>query len=202
MTSRRLHIAILFIAVCLAAAAPAQQSRRIVGVVSETPSVSIPDFALLDRLYDALATYADFDVIMPGEDSSTAETPNDRFNLPRLADWGQQHGCRYLLYLQVESRRIVTDKQLSIPFVLSRYVVRGRLTGTYILIDTQRRKAINTWNLCTTVGGPRQWQVFDDYRDDPDLQLSASEKIAFLRRLETKAAAEIIGNIVPLVRGH
>jgi len=202
MTSRRLHIVFLFIAMCLTAAAPAQQTRRIVGIISETPSASIPDFTLLDRLYDGLATYADLDVIIPEEDSGRAETPNDRFNLPKLADWGQLHGCRYLLYLQVESRRIATHKQLSIPFVLSRYVVRGRLTGTYILIDTQRRKAINTWNLCTTIGGPRQWQVFDDYRDDPDLQLSASEKIAFLQRLETTAAAEIIGNIVPLVRGH
>jgi hypothetical protein len=186
----------------MAAASAAQYERRSIAVVLEEPKQHIPDFSLDDRLNDALSMYAGLNVIVAEADYASMEFPDKRFDLERLINWAREADLRYVIYVQIDYRRIVTSKKWSIPLILSRYVVEGQLVGAYSLIDTQRRKPVNTWNLDATVKGPQQWQVVDDYPDDPDLHISAPKKIAFLKRLEDLAAAQIIRSVVPNLKGR
>jgi hypothetical protein len=185
-----------------AAVASAQSEGRTIAVVLEQPKQDIPDFSLVSRLNDAFSMYIGADVIVPAEDSALPHVPDHRFDLDRLVNWGREAGVRYILYLQIDSRRIVTAKRWSIPLLLSRYVVEGHIDGAYILVDTRFGKLVNTWNLETTVEGPQQWQITEDYKDDPDLHIPAPRKITFLRDLEDHAATQIIGDIVPHLRGR
>jgi hypothetical protein len=180
----------------------AQNGQRSVTVILETSGRDIPNFSLVERFNSVLAMYANLRVIVPEEDSTLPPVPDNRFNLDRLVEWGRESGSRYIIYLQVDSRRIATQKQWSIPLILSRYVTRGILEGAYTLVDTQRKKLVDTWNLEAIKTGPRQWQVFEDYRDDPDLHIPASQKVVFLRELEDLAVARMIENIVPNLKGR
>jgi len=180
----------------------AQHDRKTIAVVLETPRQHIPDFHLVDRLNGVMAMYGELRVIVSEEQESIPEPPRSRFELERLVTWGQEAGIRYVIYIQVDKRRIVTDKKWSIPFLLSHYVVEGQLTGAYSLIDTRYRRLVDTWNLETVLAGPQQWQVTEDYPDDPDLHIPAPEKFEFMRRLEDLAAAAIIRNVTPNLRGR
>jgi hypothetical protein len=186
----------------LSAAAGAQHEPRSMAIVLEQPQQHIPDFTLVDRLNSAMAMYAKARVVVPAEDTALPVAPGHRFDLEKLVNWGREIGIRYLIYLQVDYRRIVTVKRWSIPLILSHYVVEGHLDGAYSLIDVRYGKLIDTWNLETTLEAGRQLQVFEDYRDDPDLHIAAPQKVAFLKKLEDRAAAQIVENLVPNMRGR
>lgn len=194
--------ALSFLLVLSVAAGAVPNTRRNVAVVMEKPDQHIPDFTLTDRLHDALTMYAGKEVVLATGDSILPPAPNAVFDLERLINWGAEAGARYIIYLQIDSRKIITAKRWSIPLIFSRYVVEGHLEGAYSLVDIQHRKLINTWNLEIALEGSQQLQVFDDYRDDPDLHIPAPRKIGFLRKLEDLAAAEIIRNVTPNMRGR
>lgn len=199
---KRAYRVVLVVAMMAAAMAAGQNGQRRIAVVIEEPRQHIPDFSLVEALNNGLSMYVGLGVMIPGTDTTLPEPPRTRFNLEHLVEWGQETGVRYIIYLQVSDRSIARERNISIPFLLSRYVVEGRLDGAYSLIDTQRRKAIGTWNLRTSLPGPQQWQVVDDYRDDPGLHIPAPQKLVFLRKLEEKGAAEIIQNVVPHLKGR
>jgi len=205
MTNRMLIkkcIAVGCLLMIISTAALAQPELRSIAVIMEQPKQHIPDFTLVERLNEVLSMYAGTRVIVPAEDSTLPPVPDRRFDLERLIKWGQEAGVRYVVYLQVDHRKIVTAKKWSIPLILSRYVIEGQIDGAYSLIDIRYRKLISTWNLETRVEGPQQWQALEDYPDDPDLRLSAPRKITFLRKLEDLATADMIKTITPNLRGR
>jgi len=192
----------LALVLCLGAPASAQNGRRSITVVYEETQGHIPDFTLNERLNNALTMDEGLQVLMPAEDSTLPPAPNNRFDMDRLLEWGREIGCRYIIYLQIDARKVETRKKRSIPFVLNRYVVEGRIYGTYSLIDLNRTKVVGTWTLKAKKGGPRQWQVGENYPDDPDLQLSAPRKLDFYRELEDLAVTEIVTEISRHSRGR
>jgi hypothetical protein len=203
MKDKQLNVYWIFMILALiVASVSAQNGRRTVALIFEESGEHITDFTLVDRLSDKLMMKADLKVIIPEEDSSLPKTPTGRFNLERLLAWGQEVGSRYIIYLQVSSRRVETKKRMSIPFILSRYVVEGRIEGSYCLIDLNRSKVVGNWALEAKVNGPRQWQVAEDYPDDPDLMISAPRKVEFLNRLEDKAVKDIMMNVRQQLRGR
>ncbi len=202
MINNRAGLALCCCLILMATAVSAQSDHKTIAVVLETPKQHIPDFTLVDRLNDVLAMYAGTTVIVPDADDATPDVPNERFDKNQLINWGRETGARYILYIQVDDRKIITAKRWSIPLILSRYVVEGHLDGAYSLIDTQRGKLVDTWNLETVHTGPQQWQITADYPDDPDLHIPAPRKISFLKKLEDLAAAQIIRNVVPNLRGR
>jgi hypothetical protein len=173
---------------------------RSVAVVCEEPRRPIPELMLVERLEDRLALDNGLTVIR-GRSDSAPGVPDQQFDVERLAQWGQTIEARYIVYLRIDMREVVTRKQLSIPLVLSRYVVEGQVQGTYSLIDVGKSKLVKTWDLKAALTGKRQWQAFDDFREDPDLQLSATQKMTLIGRLEDKAATQIIETIKPHLRG-
>lgn len=194
-------ILVLGILAC-AASVPAQNSQRAITVVLEQPDRQFTEFGLISQLYSRLTMQAGLRVIVPGEDSAMPAAPDRRFDLDRLLEWGREVQSRYIIYLQIDDRDIVTRKRTSIPYILSRYIVEGQVNGSYCLIDLNRNKVVGTWELKTRLPGPRQWQVAEDYPDDPDLHVSAPKKIAFMKKLEDRAALEIIEQIRLHLKGR
>ena len=202
MSKTATKLSVILILICLSSFVSAQTSRRTISVVFEEPHKHFADFTLVDRLNNHLLINEGLDVIIPEDDSLLPAKPNHRFNLDRLIEWGQEVGSRYVIYLQIEDRKIVRRKRTSIPFVLNRYIVEGQIDGVYSLIDLGRSKVVETWKLKTRLSGPRQWQVAEDYPDDPDLHMSAPRKIVFLKELEEKAVTEIVSNIQYHLKGR
>ncbi len=186
----------------LVAAVSGQPARRAIGIVCEKPAAPWPDFSLVTRLDQRLAIGNSLTVVAPGIDTMTIPAPDRRFNLDSLTAWGGKTGCRYVLYLQITRRGVDTRKQSSIPFLLSRYVVEGRLSGMYMLVDVEKARVIGKWSLQTRVTGPRRWQVADDYPDDPDLLMTAPHRLELLQTLEDKAADDIMAMVQPHLRGR
>jgi hypothetical protein len=185
-----------------AAVVAAQPARRAIGIVCEKSAMPLPDFSLVTLLDQQLAVFNNLTVVAPGIDSGVPPAPDRRFNLDSLTAWGGQSGCRYVLYLQIARRGIDTRKQPSIPFLLSRYVVEGRLSGMYMLIDVEKARVIGKWPLQARVTGPRRWQAGDDYPDDPDLLMTAPHRLELLQALEEKAADNIMTTVQPHLRGR
>lgn len=202
MGTGRKRALLCLVLVFSAAAVCGQPARRAVGLVCEKRAVAWPDFSLVTLLDRRFASSNSLTVVSPDVDTSIAGAPDHRFDLDSLTAWGVKTGCRYVLYLQVDDRGIATRKQPSIPFLLSRYVVEGRLTGTYLLVDVDKARLIGQWPLRTRVTGPRRWQAADDYPDDPDLFVTAPRRLELLRTLEEKAADEITDVVQPHMRGR
>ncbi|MCK5126298.1 MAG: hypothetical protein KAR42_08575 [candidate division Zixibacteria bacterium] len=202
MLKKTLILLAVLILIGLMSTAQAQTNRRTVSVIFEKPDTKFNDFTLLDKLYDRLLLQVGLQVIVLEDDSTIPKMPDNRFNLERLIEWGHEVGSRYIIYLQIEERRIVRRKRTSIPFLLSRYIVEGQVDGVYSLIDLNRSKVVGTWELKTRLTGPRQWQVAEDYPDDPNLHLSAPKKYKFMKKLEEKAAVEIINEIKLHLKGR
>jgi len=196
------RITIAGLALCLlASAVSGQAARRTIGVVCEKPSAPLPDFSLVTMLDQKLAVTNGLAVLSPRIDTLTPP-PDRQFNIDSLTAWGAKTGCRYILYLQITRRDIGTRKQPSIPFLLSRYVVEGRLAGTYLLIDVEKGRLVGKWPLQTRITGPRRWEVADDYPDDPDLFVTAPHRLELLWTLEETAADNIIATVQPHLRGR
>ena len=195
-------LSVVVIVLLLISAVSAQSQLRTISIVYQPPKQHVPDFCLVDRLVESLTMQGGLRVIVPEEDSSLPASPNRRFEADQLLDWGREIGSRYIIYLRIDDRSIATRKRTSIPWILSRYVVEGRLRGIYSLIDLNRNKVVGSWELTTRLTGPRQWQVAADYSDDPDLQISAPGKVVFLEKLEKKSVEEIIATITPHLKGR
>lgn len=194
--------AIGLVLLLLGSVVAAQSTNRKIAIIVEEPSQKLIDFSLDDRLYKNLTMRPGLSIIVPHEDSTLPTAPNHRFDVERLIEWGREASCRYILYLQIEDRKIVTRKKTSIPFILSRYIVEGQLDGTYCLIDLNRNKVVNTWDLKTRKTGARQWQPLEDNPDDPDLFITAPRKMALLKELEEKAVKQIVASIQSYLKGR
>jgi hypothetical protein len=201
--SRRIAFGTVLALVCFMAAGVSTQNHvKTIGVILEPPRQHIPDLHLVERLVDRLARFNGLSVVVIDEDSIQEATLGPRYDLSRILDRGDETGCRYVIYLQIDDRRIDLRKQVSIPFVLSHYVVEGRLEGMYTLVDLRRRRAAMTMHLDASITGPHKWQVIDDYPQDPDLHMPAPDKIRFLRRLEERAAQDIFEAVLPQLKGR
>ncbi len=180
----------------------AQGSRRTVAIVYQAPEQKLADFDLIQKLTEELTIKGDLTVIDFSRDSLLPAPPNDRFRLEELFQWGREIGTRYIIYVKIDQRRIASRKRRSIPLLLSRYIVEGQLTGNYILLDLNRNRLTASWELETTVTGPRQWQLAEDNPDDPTLLLSAPRKLQMFDKLEAKAVGEIFKNVRRHLKGR
>lgn len=200
MTGIGRNIWIMVALLLLSVTGEAQFQGRPVAVVLEEVGQEIPDFTLVDVLNQTLTMDEGLDVIIPEKDSTFPDISEGLFDGVRLFEWGREAGCRYILHLQIKSRDIKVRKRTSIPFVLSRYIVEGRVLGSYRLLDMSRDKVIGSWKLDTRLSGPRQWQLGEEYPGDPDLHLSAMRKLTMFNRLDEMAAEDIMQNIQSKMR--
>lgn len=179
----------------------AQTNGKSLAVVLEVRDQRLPDCRLMPALEDEFTVRQGVLVINDSAKNQGAQPPDRRYDFEQLLAWGREIGCRYIVYLSVDRRGIITRKKTSIPYLLNRYVVEGRIQGMYVLIDVARAKALGSWSLDTRLNGPKQWQVAENYIDDPDLFIPAPQRVRFMQSLDEQAAAEIAAAVEPHLRG-
>ena len=124
-----------------------------------------------------------------------------RYNLDSLTNWGREVGARYLLIVDVDCERLQKKKSFHLPLVFHQYRVFGVIEGELRLIDIRRKKLLIAESFKVKQKGPRIFQAtMDDDINDPDLHLTASEKLRFFDRLEEKLALRLVKKIRKVIR--
>lgn len=180
----------------------AQGTRRTVAIVYQGPEKELSDFDLVNRLAELLSVEGNLRVVDYSRDSLLPDPPTDRFRLEELYLWGREVGTRYIIYLKVDQRLLERRKRRSIPLIVNRYIVEGKLTGDYILLDLSRNRMTAHWEMETTLSGPKKTQLFENNPDDPDLLLSVPRQMALFDKLEDKAVKEIYKNVSRHLKGR
>ena len=122
-----------------------------------------------------------------------SEFPLDRCNADSLKNWGMEIGGHYLLTVEVHNEWLETAKSFHLPLVFHKYETAGVIEGELRLIDLTRGKQLGKEPFTIRQKGPRAFQAtMDDDINDPDLHLTAFDKVRFFDRLEEKAAKYVV----------
>lgn len=131
--------------------------------------------------------------LVDGTDTTLASFPTARYDLDSLASWGNEIGGRFLLSVVVHDQRLERRKSFHIPILFHKWEAVGVVEGEIRLVDLLRNKQLVAEPFTTTLSAKRVFQgTMDDHKYDPDIHLTASEKIRFFDKLQTAAAEKII----------
>lgn len=156
------------------------------------------------HLYDKLATRFTRDAALqvrrtqsaPGAPGTSSTVSADS-----LVRWGQSQGGMFLLVVTVHSERIERHKSFQVPLVFHKWETVGIIEGEYRFLDLQRGRLLVAEPFIIEIKGPRVFQgTMDDHIDDPDIHLSAPDKLVFISRLEDELATQIVQRVRPLLR--
>ncbi|MFQ6007541.1 MAG: hypothetical protein ACE5K8_01180 [Candidatus Zixiibacteriota bacterium] len=133
--------------------------------------------------------------------ASHLETPLDWHNADSLKSWGQEVGGHYLLTVEVHNEWLETTKSFHLPLVFHKYETSGVIEGELLLIDLTRGKQLGKEPFTVRQKGPRIFQAtMDDDINDPDLHLTAFDKIRFFDHLEEKTTNYVVNWVGKLIR--
>jgi hypothetical protein len=89
-------------------------------------------------------------------------------------------------------------KSFHIPLLFHKFETWGVIEGELRLIDVARSKQVRAVPFMVEQVGPRAWQAtMDDDINDPDLRMTAPDKVQFFSRLEDK----LVTNLLEQIRG-
>ena len=90
---------------------------------------------------------------------------------------------------------------LSLPLVFHKYETVGVIGGELRLIDIRRCKFLIAEPFKVEQKGPRIFQAtMDDDVNDPDIHLTAPDKISFFDRLEERLASRVAKQVGKVIR--
>jgi hypothetical protein len=179
-------------------------STRDVLLHVETPPSGWAESRLQEKLAVTLGRNADMSITLTSDiDGRMPPFPGASRDFDSLTAWGIKAGGRYLLVVRVASERFETRKTFNMPLVFQKYQVFGVIEGEIRMIDLDKPRLLVAEPFSTELCGPRVFQssVEDDQRD-PDLHLSAAEKVHFLARLEQKAADQLVAQARVMMKGR
>jgi hypothetical protein len=195
--------AIILISVIIGAlSAMAGIKRDVLLHVESAPSGWI-ESRLPERLAVTLGRSADMAITMTEDvDDRMPPFPKASRDFDSLTAWGTRAGGRYLIVVRVASQRFETRKTFNMPLVFQKYEVFAVLEGELRIIDLQKPKLLAAEPFVTELKGPRVFQAsMEDDKHDPDLHLTAVEKVKFLGQLEQKVADQLVAQAKSLMRG-
>jgi hypothetical protein len=184
------------LALCLLAgfgpSASAQGTKLLVAI--EQQPTAFTDSRLFDYLSTELTRDARIQVEpIPACNPAQASSRAQAFDLERLVTDGRQRLGQYLLYIRVSSERYDRRKTFSVPLVFHKWEVIGVIEGEWRLIDVARGKLVRAEPFHIELNGKRVIQAtMDDNVDDPDINMSAPDKIQFFGQLERTLSDQII----------
>jgi hypothetical protein len=125
--------------------------------------------------------------------------PNARYDIDSLRNWGQEVGGRYLLSIVVHDERLERRKSFHLPLVFHKWEVVGVIEGEMRLLDISRGRLLVARPFKSELSGKRVFQAtMDDHKYDPDIHMTAKQKMVFFNQLEAQAA----GDLITLVSRH
>jgi hypothetical protein len=96
----------------------------------------------------------------------------------------------------VHSERLEKRKSFNIPLLFHKYETWGVIEGELRLVDVAKGKQVRAVPFKIEQVGPRALQgTMDDDVNDPDLRLTAPEKLEFFSRLEDKLIAHLLEQV-------
>lgn len=129
--------------------------------------------------------------VVANDDPNT--TLAQRYDLDNLLEWAAGTDARYLLVLDVSSERLERRRTFHIPFLISKWENKGLIEGEVRLLDIKRRRQLLDKPFRVEKSGPQVLQTArDNDINDPDLHLTANQKIHFMKALEKEAAEYIV----------
>jgi hypothetical protein len=194
---------LLMLGVVLVISSEAGSKRDILLHVDAPPS-GWSESRLEEKLAVTLGRSADMDITLTGDiDGRMPPFPEASRDFDSLTSWGSKAGGRYLLVVRVASERFESRKTFLMPLIFQKYEVYGVIEGEIRLIDLQKPRLLAAEPFMTELRGPRVFQAsMEDDQHDPDLHLTAVEKVRFLARLEQKAADQLVGQAGNLMKGR
>jgi hypothetical protein len=180
----------------------ANPKRDVLLHVESAPSGWI-ESRLSERLAVTLGRSAEMAITMTEDvDGRMPPFPVASRDFDSLAAWGTKAGGRYLIVVRVASQRFETRKTFLMPLIFQKYEVYGVVEGELRIIDLQKPRLLAAEPFATELRGPRVFQSsMEDDKHDPDLHLTAVEKVKFLGQLEQKVADQLVGQAKNLMRG-
>lgn len=124
------------------------------------------------------------------------EFPRNFLDVSQVAAWGQMHDARFVMLVSIQSERLERRKTVNFPLLFQKYETIGVLEGELRLIDVATTKLVRAEPFKVELVGPRIFQAsMDDNIGDPDLHLTAPQKVQFFGRLEDKLVEWILAQV-------
>lgn len=115
----------------------------------------------------------------------------------------EQLGARYAVIVTTRSPRIERKKTLHVPLVFHMYQASGIIDGELRIYDLSRKRQLTAEPFSVSKEGPRALQAtMDDDINDPDLHITAPQKLQFFEELEIDAADYVAKRVRKVARGH
>lgn len=186
----------LFIGALLLAASVSAGDRLVmIHVEQPTPAWSN------SRIYSKLATILTRDANLQVREAKPVGAldepfPADELDDQAVADWARAYQAQYVVVVVVQSERLEKRKSFHIPLLFHKFETWGVIEGELRLIDVTRSKQVRAVPFKVEQVGPRAWQAtMDDNKNDPDLLLTAPDKMRFFDDLENKLVNQMIENV-------
>jgi len=129
--------------------------------------------------------------------------PVNRYNTDSLLEWGREVGGRYLMLVEITREGLERHKSFHVPLVFHKYETVGVIEGEFRFLDLSRGKTLATETFKIEQKGPRIFQAtMDDDKNDPDLHLTAPEKVIFFDHLEESLCRHLTTRVLDLAGGR
>jgi hypothetical protein len=182
---------------CILLAVTTQASDRSVMIRVEQGSSAWNDSRIYQKLALALTRDANLQ-IEPAVPKSPLDAPfpHDPLDELSVADWARPYQAQFVMIVVVHSERLEKRKSFNIPLLFHKYETWGVIEGELRLVDVAKGKQVRAVPFRIEKVGPRALQAtMDDDVNDPDLRLTAPEKLEFFSRLEDKLIAHLLEQV-------
>ncbi|HWR83622.1 MAG TPA: hypothetical protein VN285_09985 [Candidatus Deferrimicrobium sp.] len=192
----------LGLVLCLAFSGPVSGTPHTIFVHVSSPSLPWSSSAVESKLMRQLTRNTNGRVVTASALSvSGPKMPADLYSLDSLTQWGLAVGGTYLVVVDVNNERLQTAKSFHLPLVFHKYQATGVIEGELRLIDLPKGKLVLAEPVRIEQKGPRTFQAtMDDDINDPDLHLTAPEKLKFFDRLEEQLAVHVTERVKQTIR--
>lgn len=158
-----------------------------------TPEIAWTNSGLESKILRSFSHQSNLNVqIINESENIQPQFPKNYFNTELLLEWGKEVGGRYVMVIDVQSERLEKRKSFHIPLIFHKYQTYGVIEGEVRILDLERNKLLAVKPFKVEQKGSRIFQAtMDDDINDPDLHISAPEKIKFFSKLEDKLVSEL-----------
>ena len=189
---------ILTLLVSVVAANAATTGRKLMlSVIS--PPLAHSDSRIDTKLVRYLTGESDLRVTVVDDSAGTQpDFPDNYFDLDSLMEWGREVGARFVMVVEVTAERLEKRKSFHVPLVFHKYETVGVIEGEFRLVDLSRDKLLTAEPFKLESKAARIFQAtMDDDINDPDLHLTAPNKVIFFDRLEDNLCRHLASDQVP-----
>lgn len=193
---RRLSVVLAGVLLACSSLAQPNMSRvTLLKVIA--PDLAWTQSRLADKLNVALSRNGRLQVKPADNDHDyPSPFPSNPYHLDSLVSWGNEIGGRYLLVIKVDREELIRRKGWKLPLIFHRWETIGIVSGEIRLVDLMRQRFIVAEPFELKMKAKAVFQAsMDDDCHDPDLKLSAPEKVRFFSELEDRLCQDIVSRL-------